>query len=281
MIKQVNLRLMTPSDIPAGMHLKESAGWNQTWEDWERFLSLSPDGCFVAEICDEVVGSVTTITYEDRCAWIGMVLVDPNFRGQGLGTALVTKAIEYLDLRRIPCTKLDATPQGKPLYYKLGFHTESEIERWTLTRGDKAPKRTGNTRISKEPLDLDHIVFGADRSFVLTSFAEQAPEFALVEKADGQLNGYCFGRKGSKADHLGPWVARDSTSARKLLDGFLNQSSRNLLIVDMVKANRWAEPLLVEREFQFSRHLIRMYRGQNLTPGYHEMLCAIAGPEFG
>ena len=45
----LTLRLMTPGDIELGMRLKGQAGWNQTPADWQRFLELEPNGCFVAE----------------------------------------------------------------------------------------------------------------------------------------------------------------------------------------------------------------------------------------
>src|SRR5882672_9524967 len=117
----MSLRIMTMADIPAGMRLKDLARWNQTPADWARFLRSSPEGCFVAECDGHVCGTATTIVYEDRFAWIGMVLVDPLYRGRGIGTALLEGAIQYLDERGVPTLKLDATPQGKPLYEKLGF----------------------------------------------------------------------------------------------------------------------------------------------------------------
>ncbi len=120
----VQLRLMTVDDIPEAMRLKDLAGWNQTAADWERFLSANPEGCFVAERDGRVVGTSTTIVYEGRFAWIGMVLVEEQFRGQGIGTVLLERAIGYLDYRNIPCMKLDATPQGRILYEKLGFLSE-------------------------------------------------------------------------------------------------------------------------------------------------------------
>jgi GNAT superfamily N-acetyltransferase len=116
-----HLRVMTPDDIPAGMRLKEISGWNQTRGDWERFLTASPQGCFVADISEGVRGTATTISYEGRFAWIGMVLVDPEWRGKGIGTKLLRKAIEHLDGCGLLSIKLDATPQGKPLYEKLGL----------------------------------------------------------------------------------------------------------------------------------------------------------------
>src|SRR6266404_8815729 len=130
----MRMRHMTRQDIAGGMRLKDLAGWNQTEADWERFLSSSPDGCFVAEIDGRVIGTVTTIVYEDRFAWIGMVLVDPGFRNRGIGRALLQRAIEHLESRNLACIKLDATPQGKPVYEKVGFVSEYEIERWTLKR---------------------------------------------------------------------------------------------------------------------------------------------------
>src|SRR5271167_324624 len=128
------IRTMTPADIPAGMRLKDAAGWNQTKEDWARFLEANPEGCFVTEWNGEVTGTVTTITYENRFAWIGMVLVHPELRGRGIGTALLARAIDYLDAQGIPCAKLDATPQGKLLYERLGFQVEYHLERHILTR---------------------------------------------------------------------------------------------------------------------------------------------------
>ena len=115
----MRLRVMTSADIPAGMRLKELAGWNQTAADWRRFLARSPEGCFVAEVGAQVCGTVTTVAFEGRFAWIGMVLVDPEYRGRGFGTALLERAIHYLDELDLSAVKLDATPQGKPLYEKL------------------------------------------------------------------------------------------------------------------------------------------------------------------
>ena len=37
---------LTLADIPQAMRLKESAGWNQTALDWQRLLTLAPDGCW-------------------------------------------------------------------------------------------------------------------------------------------------------------------------------------------------------------------------------------------
>jgi GNAT superfamily N-acetyltransferase len=277
----LHLRVMTPADTPAGMRLKEIAGWNQTRGDWERFLSLSPRGCFVAEAEGEVVGTATTISYEGRFAWIGMVLVDPAKRGQGIGTDLLKKTIQYLDGCGIPSMKLDATPQGKPLYQKLGFASEYEIERWQWQRAPASRATVEASPVTEEMLNLDREIFGADRSALLRSIAAAHPEFVLQIRSQGKLTGYSFGRSGALADHLGPWVSQDASSAHDLLHEFLLRSRTEKVFVDAVSSNPWAMKVLQESGFQFSRRLTRMYRGRNDFPGRPELQGAIMGPEFG
>ena len=274
---------MTRADIPAGMRLKDIAGWNQTPVDWERFLAPSPDGCFAAEVEGRVVGTATTIVYEGRFAWIGMVLVDPVCRGRGIGTRLLEKTIEHLDALQVPAMKLDATPQGKPIYEKLGFVTEYEIERWVLRRGASAASvPPGPTAADLGAiLALDREIFGADRGELLRSVGGDAPEFTLVVQSPDKLTGYALGRRGSRADHLGPWMAADEASGRQLLDEFLRRSAREVIFVDCLQSNPLARPLLRSRGFEFARPLTRMYRGRNAHPGRPELLCAVLGPEFG
>jgi len=279
----MKLRVMNIADIPAGMRLKEIAGWNQTPADWERFLSASPEGCFVIEAEGRIVGTATTINYEGRFAWIGMVLVDPDYRGRGIGTRLLEKAIDYLDGSVVPTLKLDATPQGKPIYKKLGFTEEYEVERWVLRRspGAKTSEPPGPLSDFEGILKWDRVVFGADRSRLLSSIDRESRDFTLTAEGRGSLAGYAAGRRGSLADHLGPWVARDEASARELLDEFLRRSARGTLFVDCMKSSPFARELLASRGFELSRPLTRMFRGPNTHPGRPELVCAILGPEFG
>ena len=285
----MQLRTMLQADIAAGMRLKEIAGWNQTAEDWTRFLEASPEGCFVVEADGAVRGTAATITYEDKFAWVGMVLVDPEYRSRGIGTRLLDEAIAYLDERKIRSIKLDATPQGKPLYEKLGFVSEYEIERWTFKRNaDRAGNKTTASLPEGLPAELlesicktDALCFGADRSALLRSMNRNAPEMTIGIWSAGRLDGYAFARKGSFADHLGPWIARDAGTAAQMLETFLGDSARETLIVDHRKANPFTEELLRAGGFSYSRLLTRMYRGKNDFPGTPEYICAIMGPEFG
>jgi GNAT superfamily N-acetyltransferase len=276
---RAELHLLTSADVPAAMRLTDDAGWNQTVADWTRLLTASPEGCFAAHVDGRLAGTVTTIRYEDRFAWIGMVIVHDALRGQGIGTALLQEALDHLTFRHLPCVKLDATPRGRPLYEKLGFEPEEEIERWQLTREPRVAADTDPTDLGPI-LEPDRIVFGADRALLLRSIAREAPELVIVEQ-NGAHAGYALGRHGSLTDHLGPWVASSEPVAANLLDAFLRRSSRARIFVDCPASHPWATELVRQRGFVRSRSLTRMFRGSNTFSGDRDRRCAIVGPEFG
>jgi hypothetical protein len=116
---------------------------------------------------------------------------------------------------------------------------------------------------------------------LLKSLDEDAPELTRAIVDSGQVAGYAFGRRGSLADHLGPWIAVEAGVARHLLEEFLASSSRETQIADCVTAHPEARDLLQSFGFSYSRPLTRMYRGSNDHPGRPEHVCAILGPEFG
>jgi GNAT superfamily N-acetyltransferase len=274
------------------MALVRQVGWNQTAPDWMRFLRAQPDGCFGASVDGRLIASITTIIYEAaeapparrRLAWIGMLIVDAAHRGQGLGPRLLVRALDYLDRQRIACVKLDATAEGRQLYEKHGFVVEQAIERWELVRRSPPLATTGRRKMTP-PLEdivrLDRQLSGVDRGELLMSLAAEAPDLTLALREDRDPIGYACGRRGARADHLGPWMARDARAGGQVLQTFLERSDRPLVYVDCLTSNPWSRRLAEASGFRLSRPLTRMCRGANVGPGDTNLLGAIVGPEFG
>lgn len=303
---------MTSEDIPAGMKLVRAAGWNQTEADWGRFLNAASDGCFAAESEGLVCGTTASIIYDHQLAWIGMVLVSPDHRGRGIGTALLKKCLTYLDSQGPLTVKLDATPQGMPIYQQLGFDPEYEIERWEFSppetgrcvrpcapTGDelerRAPDAPGAAQEEGGELEIedhmrntagsaldailavDQAVFGANRSELLLSLHHDAPELTATAWRRGTLAGYTLGRHGRYADQLGPWIGQDEEAAGEVFKSFLKHSARERLVVDCLKSNPLARSLLDTAGFKFCRPLTRMVRGSahnvgRADPDYQQTL---------
>ncbi len=280
----VETRLLFESDIPAAMRLKEAAGWNQTEDDWRRLLLLEPDGCFGVIKDGALVGTITTTTYGNDLAWIGMVLVDPRHRRQGIATKLMNVALDYLN-GKVKTTKLDATSLGKPVYEKFGFQVESVVERWIGSANSSTPDTPSHAGLGRdavrELLILDRLSFGADRSQLIEALIDTAciPP-VLFRAADGALSGYALARSGTKANYLGPVVATDSRHVETLLDQVMNQLAGAHVYVDFNKECRAGTQVLSDRGFVKERELIRMVKG---GPGKKTspLIVAIAGAEIG
>lgn len=280
---QIEVRLLLESDIPAALRLRELAQWNQTENDWLRLLRLEPNGCFCATIDGEVVATTTTTTYKPELAWIGMVLVNPKRRQQGIATRLMKIALEYLADAGVPTVKLDATPLGCSLYRSLGFKDESLIERWVGIAGSREVTCSSlDTAARREALLFDRHAFGADRSKLLEMLIEDCCVTPLVTTvADGQLTGYGLARPGSAAVYVGPLLAASTDEATCLLDGLLSQVLGQRVYIDLNSNFKDGQKILTERGFVKQRDLIRMFYGQASEAGSSPSILAIAGPELG
>ena len=274
---------MAEADLPVCDELRRLAGWNQTPNDWRRFLHLSPNGCFIAERGGAPVGTVTTIAYSREIAWVGMLLVHPEARGRGIGRALLVNAIDYLKGERIPCIKLDATPKGEPLYRALGFKAE-----WSVTRffgrenfadssGVFGRQASGKDLPSMAGLDAE--AFGCERTGLLGSLLGAATATRVVEDERG-IASFGMVRSGADANYLGPVVARSPVAAIQVLGTLVRAVNRLPVYIDVPDSNaaatEWAQ-----RRFQPQRTLLRMFLGDQNRNGSVVNYHALADPSLG
>lgn len=285
--ERIDIRVFAEADLPFGMQLRELAGWNQLEADWRRFLEMQPDGCFVAEVDGAPAGTATTTQYGERFGWVGMVLVLPEKRQRGLGTALLQHCIQYLEDRGLACVKLDATPLGKKLYDTLGFVDEYCIERKQV---DTAPAVTadevGISAMRAEDIALlsryDASIFGGGRRQHLSLLLRQMPDGCFLHRgSDGWIDGYLFTRPGANAYQIGPWAADDDGTGEALLGTALSRLSGSPVFLDVPMAQPGPTDIVTRFGFETQRLLIRMYRGDNAYPGEAPRVYAFCGPETG
>ena len=288
-MENVSLRRMTDGDLPAADELRRLAGWNQTVEDWRRMLSLEPRGCFVAVLEGKVVGTVTSTTYGQTLAWVGMMLVHPEHQRRGIGTRLMRHVLECLQDWGVTCVKLDATPAGRPVYERLGF-----VPEWTLTRCrrpvvDQAEFPKDNSPNTRALLDLDwqtvdqidHAAFGAPRSRLLRALAKQS-RAVLVWPGQGRVVGWGMLRPGASADYLGPLVCSTVEGVFSLATALLgNAAAGHSVVWDIPDQNETANGAAQRLGFRPFRPLTRMCLGPNLVAGDPQSQIAIAGPAVG
>ncbi len=279
----INYRPMQISDIPAGLTLCRHAGWNQIARDWEIFLQQKEDNSRVAYIQDQIVGTVTVMRYQDFFCWIGMVLVDPAYRKQGIGTKLLEEALQILQHEET--VKLDATPAGREIYTKLDFIDEYPLSRMIATVKKKKLKPSLAIKITEKELPavfaFDKDIFGADRGALLRWIWSGAAEYAFIVKENNAILGYCLGRNGHNYTQIGPVVANDMGIAQQLVSAALMSYEGKPIVMDVLHNNAKWLTWLASLGFTEQRPFVRMYRGSNRFPGITEKQFAGGGPEYG
>ena len=277
---------MTGADIADGLRLCRLSQWDQVARDWERFLSPRDAGATAAVRDERVIGTSARIQYGDRFGWIGMVLVDPDAQGQGLGGSLLKYSLDAL--QHLPAIRLDATPAGYPLYLKQGFAEESRLRRMECPCASRSAIHGAGGEVERmtrgdlpDIARMDLPAFGAPRIELLGWMLEGAPEYAWIARHKGQVAGYLFGRHGFEFAHLGPIVASESAVAVGLIAACLAQDLNRPIIVDATcHDQRWMH-FLEGTGFREQRPFIRMHRGSRLPFGEPHHQFAVLGPEFG
>jgi len=277
---------MELSDVSGGLRLSTAEGWNQTERDWKFLLEGSNGCCILAERDSTIIGTTTAITYSHQLAWIGMVLVDKAYRGQGVSKALLDHVFKNTSEISI---KLDATPAGQQVYRQFDFKEEYLIDRMvhvSLTNSasfdnsgiEPEPVKPENI---KEIVAFDAAVFGTKREHLIASLVKECPDKAWMARHKNRVTGFVLGRGGSKYHHVGPVSASTMEVAQALLAKSLEGLIQKPVVVDVLQNKQALIASLKSLGFTKQRHFVRMYKGENHFPGIAEHYYCICGPEFG
>jgi N-acetylglutamate synthase-like GNAT family acetyltransferase len=186
--------------------------------DLQLYLKMQPDGWFVMQKEERLVGMVGALNY-GTYAHVGFMAIHPDFQHQGLGMALMQHLLADLDDKNVPLVTLDASLAGEGLYAKMGFINLDE----TVTFQHPGQVTLADLPAGVEPMtvgDLDAVVqwdepvFGAERLKVFQPFLEVFPGRIFIQRDNqGQINGFLV----AQPRRIGPWAATDLQSAEHLL----------------------------------------------------------------
>lgn len=278
---------MTLNDVEQALQLSKAENWNQTEKEWELLIGNPQNTCLAATVDGKLIGTATAINYENKVAWIGMVIIDKNYRGQKISNLLLTSLIE--NSKNMISLKLDATPAGQPVYQKFGFTDEYLVYRITsvsvLKNEIHIEKGISVERASQENLDeiteYDKKIFGADRKQLIEFLLRNFPEKAWMLRQNGEIKGIALGRKGSRFHQVGPVYTSNIDFAKILILKSIESFENQTVVVDVPEQNTELINWLHTLGFTKQRHFVRMYRNENAFAGLTPNQFLICGPEFG
>lgn len=283
------IRRMRETDIPFALEQTDREGWDSTAEHFLLALALDPEGCFLAERNGQPHALITA-TRHGTTGWIGHLIVVPVARRQGLGEAMMTAALNFLDHEGIKTVRLEADPDGVSLYLRLGFRDEFLSPRFLRTGPTPPPGQDlspDSTLRPTTPADLDGIasldrlVFGDDRRLLLQKLLDLGAPGHLIEES-GRVTGYLLVQPSRLGRRLGPWVASDANSAAALLRAGLQAVGEVTTIVALPAVNQAGIELLQSDGFRNVSSCRRMVLGRaGESAGQPEQVFGLANGAMG
>lgn len=225
-VRDLRIVPFTSRDISFVKRLNDAEDWDITVADLERLTRLEPKGSFKAVTNGEDIGTTACVVF-GRVAWIHSVVVRKDFRGLGVGDALMRTCLDFLNGSGVTCVKLDSERGVEPFYERFGFRREFFSMRFVRVGGSF---RTNAKRLGpadyEDIYDFDRMWTGLDRRRVLKAIFKDFPQSGFIVRNQGKVSGYAMIRKGRRLDSIGPCVVSeaDGIVAQDLLQAALNSA---------------------------------------------------------
>ncbi len=278
------IRKMTPNDLGFCMGLFSRVGWGNTSDDVRRMLFYEPDGCFIASLGGVDVGMVASTGYGE-VGWVGNLIVLPEYRGRGIGAALMEAAIGHLLDAGARSVRLDSVPKAVPLYRRLGFREEYPSLRFRGP-GRRLPSN-GVERVKREDLEgileLDRRFFGAPRERMLKRVLHDFTGLCFVARVDGRVTGYIMAKVGEGVYRIGPWICEpdEPEIAQGLLRRLMSEAAGQSLWAGVPGINGASVKILRESGFEGMPSSLRMCYGECKQMGDPIGIFGIGAPDKG
>ena len=108
---------------------RAASGRRFTGRDRTVFADRNPKTCFVAEADGRLIGTIMAGN-DGRRGYIYHTAVHPNYRGRGIGSALVQAAIQALErlgIGKAALVVLETNADGNVFWEKQGFTVRTDL----------------------------------------------------------------------------------------------------------------------------------------------------------
>ncbi|MYM89365.1 GNAT family N-acetyltransferase [Rugamonas sp. FT82W] len=229
---------MTEDDVEAAHKLSLAARWPHRLDDW-KFIQRLGAG-YVALFQDMLIGTALCWGHGTEFASIGMVIVSPDFQGQGVGRQLMAMVMTELGRRNLT---LSATTAGINLYRQLGFEEIGKIHQHqgtvftTKLMGLQPGERIrpmGASDVAKLTT-LGARATGMPRGTVLAALREVA-EGVVIDRYD-EVIGCALLRRFGHGYAIGPVIAPDIERAKALISHWTGTYAGAFLRIDVTDSS--------------------------------------------
>lgn len=265
--KAIAYRTMRADDLPAAHKLSLAVLWPHRLEDW-KFIKELGEG-LVAEDEAGIVGTIMCWLHGPDHASLGMTIVAPAHRRQGIARELVARMLERVGERSV---RLHTTATGTQFFESIGFVHSGSVHQHqgSVFHAPLVPLGAGERIRPVSPRDeaalgeLYKRAVGMPRATVIMHLMTVADLVAIDRY--GELTGFAALRKFGLGYVIGPVVAPDVNGAKALIAHWAGTHAGSFVRVDVPGSSGLSAWLTEMGLIQVAETVHIMARGETPRP---------------
>ncbi len=244
----------------------QAEGWNPGEHDADVFYATDPDGFYGCYADGELVAGGSVVAYGKQFGFMGLFIVRPEYRRNGIGRGLWFQRRNLLlsRLDRGAAIGMDGVINMKSFYEKGGFREAFREQRYQVL-GRACDVDANVTAIKPEHhsqvLAYDRYCFGFDRRAFMQQWLTQPEALTLQYRKAGEVVGLAVMRKAVVGYKVGPLFADSMAIAGALYAACLHAAIGENVTMDVPLTNHQAKALVEEYAAVPVFECARMYYG--------------------
>lgn len=233
LIRPIDEPLLNQLIVWAGLE-----GWNPGLNDGPLFWNVDPEGFLGIELDGVFAGGGAVIRHSASFGFMGLFLVDPAYRGRGLGRILWGARRDSLLRRLSPGATigLDGVDAMVSFYQQGGFRRSTRHRRFRSPAG-MAFSETGETVCTsqiplEQLLEMDQLCFPGGPRRTLAAWISQPGAISKAVVRNGHLEAYGILRPCLTGWKIGPLFAEHIQAAESVLMSLLTNSDNRPVFID-------------------------------------------------
>ena len=261
------IRPMTEAEARTLVGWAHEEGWNPGNSDAALFWQTDPEGFVAAEWNGELIGGGAITAYGRAYGFMGLFIIRPAFRGQGLGRALWYARRDALRARLDPQAPIamDGVVAMEPFYARGGFVKTHQNRCYRFVAGEGCEAAgdlvSAATVDAAELAAFDRLHFPGPRSAFLQAWIRQPGARAWVRTEANRIVGFGVRRPCGEGHKIGPLFAHDVAVAEELLEALQEDVPGETLFLDIPDANPAGAALIARHDMEEVFSCARMVLG--------------------
>ena len=266
-IEDLKLSQLRKSDLKTLVGWAKKEGWNPGEQDYDIFWKTDPDGFYGFFYEDALIAGGSVVSYNDEFGFMGLFIVHPDFRDQGIGRKLwyLRRNLLLERLKDGVAIGMDGVVAMQPFYARGGFKMAFKDERYECM-GQKLSYSDAISTIEDEDFEqilaYDLLSLGYNRQRFLKNWLLNPDSLSFKYLTENGLSGYATIRKADHGYKIGPLFADSDEIAEDLYRACLNWAEGEAVFLDIPMINKGAIALVEKYEATYVFECARMYLGK-------------------